>query len=268
MRSLSLSPLTVLPCSPREQLEAAAEAGFDTVGLRLIPTLPTDVDVMCDQAMQKTIAALVSDSGLRVFDIEVARVTPDLDVTSLRRTLDYAGRLGAQRLAVTSAGHDTVGAEEAAVVDRLGALCEETERYDMGVMLEFMAFRAVATLADAVRVVAAVGKPNLAITMDTLHFFRSGGVVGDLIGIAPSLLACVQLSDAPRMAPEDLQAEARGGRLYPGQGDLPLAELVAALPRDLPMSVEAPSRTHAGRSVVERARESARWTRELLAEAM
>jgi hypothetical protein len=35
--------------------------------------------------------------------------------------------------------------------------------------------------------------------------------------------------------------EARAGRLLPGEGELPLGELLAALPDGIPVAVEAPS---------------------------
>ena len=59
VHKLSLSPLTVLPCSPVEQIDAAHKAGFDSVGLRLFPSLPTDVDVMADRPLQRDIESAV-----------------------------------------------------------------------------------------------------------------------------------------------------------------------------------------------------------------
>jgi hypothetical protein len=47
--------------------------------------------------------------------------------------------------------------------------------------------------------------------------------------------------------------EARRGRLLPGEGVLPLAELVAALPDTVPLAVEAPCWATADLPAVERA---------------
>jgi hypothetical protein len=68
----------------------------------------------------------------------------------------------------------------------------------------------------------------------------------------------------PSAAPADIQFEARYGRLYPGEGELPLRELLEAVPTDIPLSVEAPCLARAGRSSAERADEVARCTRRLL----
>ena len=58
--------------------------------------------------------------------------------------------------------------------------------------------------------------------------------------------------------------EARTGRLLPGEGVLPLAALVKALPATTPLSVEAPVRATAGLPALERARRAYRAMRTLL----
>jgi sugar phosphate isomerase/epimerase len=68
-----------------------------------------------------------------------------------------------------------------------------------------------------------------------------------------------QVCDAgPDMpAPTDTPAlirEARTGRLLPGEGVLPVADIVKALPADLPLAIEAPCRATAGLPAIERAR--------------
>ena len=65
--------------------------------------------------------------------------------------------------------------------------------------------------------------------------------------------------DAPPFVPdgrsaEELRRESRTARLQPGEGGLWLAELLDALPRDIPISIEAPSARHAGLPAAERAR--------------
>jgi sugar phosphate isomerase/epimerase len=56
--------------------------------------------------------------------------------------------------------------------------------------------------------------------------------------------------------------QARGDRLFPGEGGLDLRGLLAALPHDLPMSLEIP---HAGGlEPRERARRALQATRKLL----
>jgi sugar phosphate isomerase/epimerase len=114
----------------------------------------------------------------------------------------------------------------------------------------------VKTLADAVTL---VGDSPGGIIIDPLHLQRGGGTPADVRGLDPKLLAYCQLCDAPRAAPHnlprprqlprgqsvepitDLALEARAVRLLPGDGELPLAEIVSAVPAGLPLSVETPN---------------------------
>ncbi|HTP97545.1 MAG TPA: xylose isomerase, partial [Burkholderiales bacterium] len=86
---------------------------------------------------------------------------------------------------------------------------------------------------------------------------RSGGTPRDVAALDPQRLAYCQLADArgPRPASDAaLRDEARSGRCLLGEGELPLAELLGALPAGLPLGVETPCREHAGKSVIERGR--------------
>lgn len=265
MRRLSLSPSTLLPCSPLEHLDAALAAGFESTGLRVVPSLSTDVDVMADRALQDQISKRVAETGLEVFDIEVIRVSPGIDLGSVEAVLEFAAGLGARWLAATSLSlEDYRPEDEPVLVERLGEIGELTAKYDMGLMLEFMAFRGLRTLADAARVIAASGSSNVSITLDALHFFRSGGVIDDLASLEPGSLACIQLCDGPADPPEDLVAEARQDRLFPGEGQLPLDALLRALPADLPASIEVPSLSRSTLPLVDRARLAAASARQLL----
>ena len=83
--------------------------------------------------------------------------------------------------------------------------------------------------------------------------------------MSPALFDYVQPCDARATRPSDadIPLEARSGRLYPGDGELPLRELLAALPAGIPLSLEAPSQRHAVLSVTERASLIAAKTRRL-----
>ncbi|HEX5776856.1 MAG TPA: hypothetical protein VFX95_09280, partial [Caulobacteraceae bacterium] len=77
------------------------------------------------------------------------------------------------------------------------------------------------------------------------------------------LLRYAQICDAgPDMpAPRDTPAlirEARTGRLLPGEGVLPLKDLVAALPANVPLAIEAPCRATTDLPALERARRAFR----------
>lgn len=264
-RFLSLSPLTVLPCSPLEQIDAAASAGFDAVDLRLVPVLDTDVDVIGDPALRRAIARRLKDAGMAVLGVEVVRIGPATDARALEPMLDYAAEVGARCVTVTAPAKAEWKPEyEPATVARLADLCELAAKRNVRPMIEFMAFRGIATLDDAVRVIRSVGHPNLGICLDALHLVRSGGSSAAVANIDSRVLTCLQLCDAPLAAPADLPREARYDRLYPGEGGLPLRELLRAVSADLPIGLEAPGTAYAGLAPAERARRIAECARALL----
>ena len=129
--------------------------------------------------------------------------------------------------------------------------------------LEFAVYTGVRTLAHAAQIVAKSRRPNASVLVDALHFSRSGGIPAHIGQVDPALFRYAQICDASAEvpAPTDTPAlirEARTGRLLPGEGALPLAELVAALPAGVPLAIEAPCRATAELPAVERARRAHR----------
>src|SRR5204863_4452779 len=119
------------------------------------------------------------------------------------------------------------------------------------------------TLAHAAEMVARSKRANASVVIDALHFSRSGGLPAHVASVDPSLLRYAQICDAgPDMpGPGDTPAlirEARTGRLLPGEGVLPLAALITALPDTVPLAVEAPCRATADLPAVERAKRAYR----------
>ena len=261
----SLCPLTVLPCSPLEQIDAALDAGYDAVGIRLLPVLATDIDVMADKPLRDALAKRLSQTDLDVLDIEVVRISPDTDVQALVPILQYGGDIGARSLAVTGVPKAEFKPEhEAATVAKLAELCEVAGRYGIQPGLEFMAFRNISSLSEALRYRELAKHPNLAVVVDALHFHRSNGKPEQLVGLNPALISCFQICDAPAIAPDDIAKEARFGRLLPGKGGILLREMLAALPAEVPLAVEVPDMTRRDVTPADKASEAARTTRAVM----
>ena len=160
--------------------------------------------------------------------------------------------LGAQH--VLCVGNDT---ERGRLRDNFGRLCEAAGGLGLSVGLEAITYCAVATPADALELVRASGQANARILIDALQFFRSGATCDQIGEIDQTLIEYIQICDAPSAAPQSLEArrrEARTARLLPGDGELPLRELLSKLPLDLPLAVEAPTLALRGLSFDEQAR--------------
>jgi sugar phosphate isomerase/epimerase len=254
---ISLAHLTVLDTTPPELISAAAAAGFRSVGIRLTATPSVGVppyDMLHGGPLVRETLARLADTGVRVLDTEFLRFEPDQPVGAPEGFLEVSAKLGAKNVLVMSAEP-----EEARTLERFGDLCDRAARYQLQVCLEFAVYTGVRTLEHAARIVARTERPNASVLIDALHFSRSGGLPAHVGATDPAIFRYAQICDATAEmpAPTDtpgLIREARGGRLLPGEGALPLAELVAALPAGLPLAIEAPIRATAHLPAAERAR--------------
>ena len=240
MTKLGLAHLTALDLAPTTLVQEAARAGFSFVGLRVIPATaggsayPTRVGT----AVHRDLKQLLADEGVRLNEIEFVQLTPSIDIPALAGLFEAAADLGA--VAVTASGDDDDPVRLAA---HFAELCDLAQQFGLRVDLEFMRWRAVGSLPRAAAIVRAAGKANGAILVDALHLHRSGGKPSDLISMPAQHLRAAQICDAVADIPTSeaaIIAEAREGRLPPGDGALPLGELLEALPADASISVEMP----------------------------
>ena len=260
-RPISLAHLTVLDTTPPDLVTVANAAGFTTIGIRLTATPSVGVppyDILRDGPVLRETLLRLADTGVSVLDTEFLRFEPDQPVGVPEGFLEVSARLGARNVLVMSAEPD-----EARTIDRFCELCDRAAQFDLHVCLEFAIYTGVRTLAHAASVLAKAKRANASILIDALHFSRSGGLPAHVKQVDPALLRYAQICDASAdmPGPTDTPAlirEARTGRLLPGEGVLPLTELVAALPAGAPLAVEAPCRATADLPALERAKRAYR----------
>jgi sugar phosphate isomerase/epimerase len=263
MKIISLAALTILDAGPAGEIRAAAEAGFEAVGLRLNPLVPSDPVVVGDAEREREILRLLAETGLGVLEIGVFQITPALDVEKLIPVLAFSARIGARFIVCPVEDRDR--ARRSAI---FAALCDAALPFALTVLAEFNPYSAMPRLEDALALVAAAARPNAALCIDALHLSRSGGAPSDLAAVPPRLMPLVHFCDARAPAralpPEELRRESRTARLLPGEGELPLEALLDALPPDVAISVEAPSARDAHLPAAERARRALAATRAVL----
>jgi sugar phosphate isomerase/epimerase len=258
----------VLDTTPPELVTVAAAAGFRTIGIRLTATPSVGVppyDILREGPLLRETLRRLADTNVSVLDTEFLRFEPEQPVGIPEGFLEISARLGAKNVLVMSAEP-----EEARTIDRFSELCDRAAPFGLQVCLEFAIYTGVRTLAHAAHVVAQSKRSNASIVVDALHFSRSGGIPPHIAQVDPSLLRYAQICDASAdmPGPSDTPAlirEARTGRLLPGEGVLPLAELVAALPETVPLAIEAPSRATADLPALERAKRAYRALTALVA---
>lgn len=242
-RIYSMAYLTSNLCTPPQTVRLAAELGYAWVGLRLLPNMagaPQQFLIGQPEVLRETIAAQ-QDTGVGIFDLEIIRIGEGFDERAYVPLLEAGAALKAR--AVLVAGDDS---DEARLTEGYARLCELMKPYGMTADLEFMPWTAVPDVKAALRIIHAAGKPaNAGILVDALHFDRSNSTLEDIRAIPRELLHYAQICDAPTRVQigrdftvEEMVHAARCERLLPGEGSIDLAGLFAALPQDLPISVE------------------------------
>lgn len=227
---LSLAAGVMPEFSPQETIAAAIASGWPAAGVWYDPevwTPATTIEVR-DRA---------ADAGLVLLDIEVVWLKPGPDDPAHFAAIDAGAEIGARNVLVVSSEP-----EPARSAEKLARLVEHGKAAGLRVCLEFAAFTEVKSLAAALDIVAAAG-PDAGLLIDPLHYARTGSIPADLGGVDPHRLPYAQFCDATASGPpsSDVPAiihEALDLRLMPGDGGLPLRELLAAMPPQIPLSVE------------------------------
>ena len=196
--------------------------------------------------IRETHKRCVKQTGVRVVDVEIVRLKPETDVAAFTPFLERAAALGARHVLV--AGDDP---DHGRLTETFGAFCALAAPFGLTGDLEFMPWTKVPDLATARGIVEAAGAPNGGVLVDAIHFDRLTTTLAEIRALPHSRVNYFQLCDGPGQydpSPEGLAALARTARLFPGEGAIDLAGLIAALPRDVPVSVEVPSLWSHGRS--------------------
>jgi sugar phosphate isomerase/epimerase len=253
-RALSLAHLTLLDVSPPDLVRIAAEAGFDAVGIRVQAAHANEEPwpMLGDSVMLSATEANLRSEGLRVLDVEVIRLRPDIQSAEYRPLLEAGARLGASFVVVVN---DDPSIARAA--DHFSELCQAARPFEILPVIEPMAYTKARTLADAFEIASSDSAHPGGVLIDALHFQRLGGRPQDLKEFAEDWFPYMQACDAPLLLPTDFERparlprgqstdvapiamEGRAFRRIPGEGELPLLELLRALPPNIPISVEAP----------------------------
>jgi sugar phosphate isomerase/epimerase len=239
----SLAHLTILSSPPPELAYIAAEAGYDFVSPRIILSgMPNETgisyDLAKDPAMYREMKKAVSDSGIRVHDIELVRISDTFDPTVLPRSLEIAAELGVR--AILSSIWTT---DRSLAVERFVEVCELARPYGLEISLEFVPWADVKNLRQALDLLAAAHCSNARLMVDVLHAHNSHLTPEELAVVPRELFSFIHLCDGPAEIPtteEALIYSGREARLYVGEGGIDVAAYLHAMP-NVPYSLEIPN---------------------------
>jgi sugar phosphate isomerase/epimerase len=141
-----------------------------------------------------------------------------------RRLLDLAAELQVPALTVIPAPVD-LPLDQA--VAELGALCEQAAQRSQILCFEMLCFqdRPFHSVGQTLQLTEAAGAR---LVIDTFHYIVSGATAEQIRGLHPERIGVVHISDAERHG-KSLGSLVDEDRVLPGEGELQLAEMMAAL---------------------------------------
>lgn len=241
---LGIEALSVFGLPPVEFVDVAADLGcrYITVFLRNFAVLPLgypEFSLKDDSRLRADLLVAMDLRGVSISLGDGFLVLPGADMRSFTADLDLMAELGVPRINIVS-----LDPEFDRTVDQVGALAELAAQRQIETVLEPVPGLTIADLPTALTVLQHISRPDVRLVIDTMHLVRSGSGAQDLAAIDPAQIGYIQLCDttlAPRT--DNYAEEAMFERMVPGEGELPLADVLAALPVDIVVGLEVPQRS-------------------------
>jgi sugar phosphate isomerase/epimerase len=239
-QEFSLAQLTVLHASPPELAQIAAETGYEFYSMRQIymglPEEP-DFDLSKNKKLLSETKAVMANTGIRLLDIELARIVSEIDPAQYEPAFATAAELGGKSVisSIWTENRDLYLA-------RFAQVCDLAAQYGLTVELEYVPIAAVKNLAGVVNVLNQVNRQNAGILVDIHHFHRAGDHPEDLARLPSKWFHMVHLCDAKVENPtnlDEMKHILREDRDYPGEGGIDIKSILANIPQ-VPYSIELP----------------------------
>jgi len=237
---MGLDPLTLVDLRPPDFVDIAADAGFSEVGF-FVTSQSSAISILelgtalFDETLERLAARKLRVGTVTSFDLKSGS-----GVATWGAPLRAATALGARTINVAILSDID---EELAVL-KFRELCRDAGERGLIVSLEFLAFSPVVrSLGDALRILEKTNATNARLTVDCLHLIRTGGSAAQLARVDPTLIGHVQICDGLlELSPDLWLAEAGEHRLYAGEGEIPLVEIMRLVPPHLVVAAEIPRR--------------------------
>lgn len=255
MNRLGIEALSVFGLPPVDYVNLAADLGCAHIstGLTAMPYNPHGYRAFSlkdDPALRREMIAAMRDRGVSISLGEGMTIRPGVDVADRAAELDLFSELGTERINAVSMDPDL-----GRTMDQFAKLAEMAGGLGMVSSVELSPPLTVGDLPTALDVVRYVGRRDFGLLIDTMHVIRSGATVEDLAALDPTLVSYIQVSDVPlKPTQPNYMEEAMYERRRPGEGELPLAAILEALPRHTVVSLEIPMRALAEAGVGPRER--------------
>jgi sugar phosphate isomerase/epimerase len=269
MDRLGIGFLSVFALPPLELVDLAADLGcryISTVvqGQPLVPLGFRSYSLRDDVALRKDLLAAMNHRGVTISLGDGFLVLPDSEMRTFSADLDVLAELGVPWINAVSLDPDL-----SRTFDQFAALAGLAAQRNIRTAVEPVPSLTVGDLPTALAAVEHVGRPDFRLLIDAMHLVRSGSSAADLAAIDPDHIGYAQLNDTtlqPRI--DNYMEEAMFERMVPGEGELPLRDILSVLPPGIVLELEVPRRSLAlaGVSHIDRLRPCVEAARRLLSE--
>jgi 4-hydroxyphenylpyruvate dioxygenase len=133
---------------------------------------------------------------------------------------------------VAIAGFEPGDLETPILIDAFGKFCDRAAEFGIWVDLEPMPMMGIPTLAMGWDIVRQADRENSGVLLDTWHFMRGDPDFKLLEAVPRGRIVTVQLADGGAKPKGDsLWEDAMHHRIFPGEGELPIVEILRVLDR-------------------------------------
>ena len=255
-------------------VEAAVAGGYGAITLWPQDVTRAHAEGLSDADLRRMLA----DNGLRVADLDplmdwTAQAVPApgelrFEMASEDDFLRIAEALGARSINAVQGFGTELELDRAA--EDLAGVCDRAAEHGLLVTVEFLPWSGIPDAATAYDLVERTGRKNATVLVDTWHWFRGGASLDQLRAIPGERIGSTQFNDAPVQPWENLVDETMDARLHPGEGAIPLVEVVQVLDEigsTAPIGVEVFNKRHESMAPAEVGRDTAEAMRRVLAAA-
>ena len=161
----------------------------------------------------------------------------------IARYAEMADRLDCPYIVVVPSPRPVDATDNVVYDESISVLTEISDRFKdckVKFAFEFLGFRwcSVSTLEEDFDIVKAVNRKNIGMVLDTFHFYAGGSSINAIRNINKEKIFIFHINDAEKLPKSELQD---AHRLYPGEGVIPLKEIISRLKDiqyDGPVSLE------------------------------
>ncbi|MCX5682897.1 MAG: sugar phosphate isomerase/epimerase [Planctomycetota bacterium] len=227
---LSMNVSTIRPAPLEEKITAVAKAGYDGIELWVDEMMKYEKDGKSLDDLGKRI----KDAGLVVPDIiGIWNSMPEDPAAKAKLFEDTKPRLaacakvGAKHIAAIPAP-DKPDMDVRWAAERYAELVDLGKPFGVGIALEYGSYlKGIHTLGQAAAIIMEANRPEGSIVADTFHSFNGRSSWEGVRFLAGAAYAVWHVNDVPKECVAGQSKDA--DRIYPGDGVLPLAQLLKDL---------------------------------------